>query len=401
MNFSGLEMTGKLPYRDVYIHPTVLDDRGAVMSKSKGNGIDPLVVIDGATTEDLKGPIYEARPHNMKELTARVDKNFPDGFEAVGADALRFTLVHSCSEGQEMRLSLHRFNEIGRRFMTKLWNASRYVLLSLEAAPGPGPGPGEAEPNVEDDWIGSRTASTVREVRAALEGYDFAPVGHALYRFIWNDYCDWYLELTKPRTTGDDGAAARRAAHELGVTLAEILRMLHPVVPFITEELWGKLLEAMDAKKLWLGKRPESDLLILERAPKGEREPDIVLEDTFESLQRLVSRVRTSRSNARIPDNVRLNVAVKPLDDAVASLLEKTRPVLSSLANLEIAPNSGRQTRWGGDRRRTRLRALCGSGTPRRHRCRAEAHRKRKRRLGEKVDASHEEARKPQVPERR
>ena len=342
MNFSGLEMTGKLPYRDVYIHPTVLDDRGAVMSKSKGNGIDPLVVIDGATTEDLKGPIYEARPHNMKELTARVDKNFPDGFEAVGADALRFTLVHSCSEGQEMRLSLHRFNEIGRRFITKLWNASRYVLLSLEAAPGHDAG--EAEPSVEDDWIGSRTASTVREVRAGLEGYDFAPVGHALYRFIWNDYCDWYLELTKPRTTGDDGAAARRAAHELGVTLAEILRMLHPVAPFITEELWGKLLEPMDTKKLWLGKRPESDLLILERAPKGEREPDAALEDTFESLQRLVSRVRTSRASsarggarggARIPDNVRLNVAVKPRDDALASLLEKTRPVLSSLANLE------------------------------------------------------------------
>ena len=229
MNFAGLSMTEKLPYRDVYIHPTVLDDRGAVMSKSKGNGIDPLVVIDGASTEDLKGPIFEARPQNMKELVQRIDKNFPDGFEAVGADALRFTLVHSCSEGQEMRLSLQRFHEIGRRFITKLWNASRYLLLALDTAPGPDAG--EAEPTVEDRWIASRTASTVREVRAALDGFDFAPVGHALYRFVWNDYCDWYLELTKPRMTGDDPAAARRAAHELGVTLAEILRMLHPVTP--------------------------------------------------------------------------------------------------------------------------------------------------------------------------
>jgi valyl-tRNA synthetase len=333
MNFSALEMTGKLPYQDVYIHPTVLDDRGAVMSKSKGNGIDPLVVIDGATTEDLKGPVREARPQNMNEILARIDKNFPDGFEAVGADALRFTLVHSCSEGQEMKLALQRFNEIGRRFITKLWNASRYVLLSLDAAPGPEAG--EAEPTVEDDWIASRTASTVREVREALEGFDFAPVGHALYRFIWNDYCDWYLELTKARMNGNDGAAARRAAHELGITLAQILRMLHPVCPFITEELWGKLLEAMDGKDLWLDARPKSDLLILESAPKGKREPDRALESTFESLQRLVSHIRTARSSARIADNVRLNAVAKPIDGELGALLTQTAPVLSRLANLD------------------------------------------------------------------
>jgi valyl-tRNA synthetase len=209
------------------------------MSKSKGNGIDPLAVIDGASTEDLKGPIYEARPSNMKELLARVDKSFPDGFEAVGADALRFTLVYSCSEGQEMRLSLERFHEIGRRFITKLWNASRYVLLSLGAVPGKEAG--EAEPAIEDVWTRSQADSTIRDVRRASDEYDFAPVGQSLYRFVWNDYCDWYLELTKPRMTGNDPARARRAAHALGTPLAETLKMLHPVTPFVTEELWGKL----------------------------------------------------------------------------------------------------------------------------------------------------------------
>ena len=333
MNFAGLEMEGKLPYRDVYIHPTVLDDRGAVMSKSKGNGIDPLAVIDGASVEDLKGPVLEAKPVNAKEILARIEKNFPDGFQAVGADALRFTLVHSCSEGQEMRLSLQRFHEIGRRFVTKLWNASRYVLLQLDEAPDATSG--EAAPSVEDEWIQSRTASTVRQVRAALDGFDFAPVGHSLYRFIWNDYCDWYLELTKPRMAGDDPAAARRAAHELGVALAEILRMLHPVCPFLTEELWGKLLEAMDAKDLWLGKRPTSELLIHEPYPKGENDPDAELEDSFEALQRFVGRIRTARANARLSDKVQLGVAVKPLDERVAEHLSGAAPVLSGLANLE------------------------------------------------------------------
>ncbi|MGH9332487.1 MAG: class I tRNA ligase family protein, partial [Vicinamibacteria bacterium] len=333
MNFAALEMEGRLPYRDVYIHPTVLDERGAVMSKSKGNGIDPLAVIEGATCEDLKGPIFEARPSNMKELLARVEKSFPDGFEAVGADALRFTLVHSCSEGQELRLSLQRFHDIGRRFVTKLWNASRYVLLALESTPGPEAGDGES--TVEDRWILSRTESTVRAVRSALENFDFAPVGQELYRFVWNDYCDWYLELTKPRMAGGDPAAARRAANVLGTTLAQILRLLHPVTPFVTEELWSKLLAAMDAKGLWLGERPASEILILEPAPRPKGEPDSELERQFESIQRLVSRVRASRANSRLAENVRLSASVRPHYPGMKEVIEKTASVLEGLANLE------------------------------------------------------------------
>ncbi len=333
MNFASLEMTGQLPYRDVYIHPTVLDERGATMSKVKGNGIDPLAVIDGATREELTGPILEARPENAKELLVRVEKNFPEGFEGVGADALRFTLVHTCSEGQELRLSLQRFHDIGRRFVTKLWNASRYALLTLEAAPGPEAG--EAAPTVEDRWIVSRTATTIRDVRRGIESFDFGTVGQELYRFVWNDYCDWYLELTKPRISGDDPAAARRAAHVLGTTLAQILRMLHPVTPFITEELWSMLLPAMDAKDLWMGKRPESELLVLEKTPVSEGEPDLELEARFESLQRLVGRIRTSRANARVAENVALTAAVRPLQSGLREILEETATVAKGLANLE------------------------------------------------------------------
>jgi valyl-tRNA synthetase len=332
MNFASLEMTGKLAYRDVYINPTVLDERGAVMSKSKGNGIDPLAVIDGATREELTDPILEARPENMKELLARVERNFPQGFEAVGADALRFTLVHGCSEGQEIRLSLQRFHDVGRRFVTKLWNASRYALLSLESAPGPGAG--EAPPAVEDRWILSRTATMIAAARRAIEDFDFGTMAQELYRFVWNDYCDWYLELTKPRMAGDDSKTARRATHVLGTTLAQILRMLHPVTPFITEELWSKLLPAMDAKDLWMGKRPGSDLLVLERTAVPESEPDPEIENRFEALQRLVGRIRTSRANARLAENVRLSASVRPLQPGLRSVLDETASVVSGLANL-------------------------------------------------------------------
>jgi valyl-tRNA synthetase len=333
MNFASLSMTGRLPYRDVYINPTVLDERGATMSKVKGNGIDPLAVIDGATKEELTGPILEARPENMKELVARVERNFPDGFEGVGADALRFTLIHTCSEGQEVRLSLQRFHEIGRRFVTKLWNASRYALITLDSARGPEVALGP--PAVEDRWILSRTVTTIGEVRRGLEEYDFGAVGQELYRFVWNDYCDWYLELTKPRMTGNDPRAARRAAHVLGATLAQILRMLHPVTPFITEELWSMLLPAMDAKELWMGRRPSSDLLILEKTAVAEGEPDLALETRFESIQRLVGRVRSSRANARLAENVRLAAAARPLDPELRSILEETASVVGGLANLE------------------------------------------------------------------
>jgi valyl-tRNA synthetase len=334
MNFAGLELVDQLPYRHVYIHPTVFDERGAVMSKSKGNGIDPLAVVEGATPEDLKGPIYEARPTNMEKLLARVDKTFPKGFEGVGADALRFTLVFSCSDGQETRLSLQKFNEIGRRFVTKLWNASRFVLMSLEKLPEPTNGK-EAPPADEDKWIDSRRSSTVSAVRKALDQFDFGPVGQTLYRFIWNDYCDWFLELSKGRIQGDDPEAARQAGRVLGRSLAEILRLLHPVTPFITEEVWGKLIEAMDKKQLWQNDRPSSDLLILEPFPKLDVAQDADLEDRFEAIQRLVTRVRNIRANIRLPEKVALRVMVKPLDPEFGRLLEGTTPVLSRLANLE------------------------------------------------------------------
>ncbi len=332
MNFAGIEMTGRLPYRDVYIHPTVLDERGAVMSKSKGNGVDPLAVIDGATLAELKRPVKEARPTNMQELLRRVERNFPEGFEGVGADALRFTLVRLCSEGQEMRLSLPKFHEIGRRFVTKLWNASRFALLALEEVEDEGP---LGEPQAEDRWIVSRASACVSEVRTALDTFDFAAVGAVLYRFVWNDFCDWYVELAKVRLRSGP-RAARRTAATLGGVLSDTLHLLHPVTPFVTEHLFSRLRIAMDRKNLWGGQRPEADLLARSAFPATGGTRDERLEERFEALQRLVSAVRKLRADAGLPPDLRLAVSVRESSGLAGfgALLSECRGPVASFARL-------------------------------------------------------------------
>ncbi len=332
MNFAGIEMTDRLPYRDVYIHPTVLDERGAVMSKSKGNGVDPLAVIDGATLAELKRPVEEARPTNMKELLRRVERNFPDGFEGVGADALRFTLVRLCSEGQEMRLSLSKFHEIGRRFLTKLWNASRFALIALDDVEDEGP---MGEPQAEDRWIVSRANACASEVSGALDRFDFAAVGALLYRFVWNDFCDWYVELAKVRLRSGP-EAARRTAATLGSVLNDTLHLLHPVTPFVTEHLFARLRLAMDEKDLWNGGRPAADLLTRSAFPHGTGRRDRKLEERFEALQRLVSGVRKLRADAGLPPDLRLRVQVEESRRLAGfgALLAECREPVASLARL-------------------------------------------------------------------
>ena len=345
MNFAGIEMTDRLPYRDVYIHPTVLDERGAVMSKSKGNGVDPLAVIDGATLAELKRPVEEARPTNMNELLRRVERNFPDGFEGVGADALRFTLVRLCSEGQEMRLSLSKFHEIGRRFLTKLWNASRFALLALDEVESEGP---MGEPQAEDRWIVSRANACASEVRRALDSFDFAAVGAVLYRFVWNDFCDWYVELAKVRLRSGP-EAARRTAATLARVLSDTLHLLHPVTPFVTEHLFARLRLAVDRKDLWHDGRPEADLLTRSAFPAGAGPRDQELEERFEALRRLVSGVRKLRADAGLPPDLRLRVAVRESRNhpGFGALLAECRgPVcsLARLASISVASPGGYPT---------------------------------------------------------
>ncbi len=334
MNFAGLQFAEGLPYQDVYLHSTIADDRGVTMSKSKGNGIDPLTLIQGASLEELKRPVMESRPANMKEILRRIEKNFPDGFEPVGADAMRWTLIYSITEGEHVRLALPRFLE-GRSFITKLWNGAGRVLTALEQEADREDRSPAAEPTDEDQWILARLDRTIHEVRSGLDEFEFARVAQALYRFVWDEYCSWALELSKTRLDHADPAIRRGALRVMGSVLADMLRLLHPIVPFVTEELWARVRPAMDRCALWLDEGAESPLLVEDRFPRPRQAPQPDIEHRFEIVQRFVSAIRQLRSGYQIKDSERIVVQTKALDPATRPMLEQAREAVSFLARLE------------------------------------------------------------------
>ncbi len=333
MNFAGLLFEDRLPYHDVYLHSTVTDDRGITMSKSKGNGIDPLTVIDGASVEDLKRPVMEARPTNMKELLKRIEKNFPDGFPGVGADAMRWTLVYSITEGERVRLSFARFTE-GRNFITKLWNGAGRVITALEEELGRGEQAAPAEPTDRDRWLMARRDHALVETRKGLDRYDFGHMASELYHFVWDDFCSWALELSKPRLASEDAAERRGTLQVLGRVLADTLRMLHPVVPFVTEELWLRLRPAMSGLGLWDAEEPR-EMLALDRFPATDSAPDTAIQERFAILQRLVVAVRQLRASSNVKDNLSITVQVKPLAAEARQIIEQSQEPLCFLARLE------------------------------------------------------------------
>jgi valyl-tRNA synthetase len=336
MNFAGLHFDGRLPYGDVYLHSTITDERGITMSKSKGNGIDPLTLIEGATVEALQGPVLEARPPNLKELLRAIENRFPNGFDAVGADAMRWTLVFSITEGERVRLSLDRFTE-GRNFVTKLWNGAGRVIQAIEQeqpredARGVEP----AGPTDKDRWLLARLDSTIRGCRTGLDGFDFGAMAQQLYQFVWNDFCSWALELSKTRLTSDDHAVRRGALAVMGSVLADMLRLLHPVVPFVTEELWSRLCAPMNDLGLWLDHKPASELLIVDRYPETRHEPDPGIEARFAIVQRFVSAVRQLRATSNIKNSRSITVQVKPLDANTRPMLERLQEAVGFLARIE------------------------------------------------------------------
>jgi valyl-tRNA synthetase len=335
MNFAGLEFANQLPYRHVYLHSTIADHRGVTMSKSKGNGIDPVTVIDGATTEQLKQPVQDARPSNMKELINEIEKNFPQGFEAVGADAMRWTLVFSITEGENVKLSLARFTE-GRNFVTKLWNGAGRILTTLDAeleksaANAP-----TADPTDEDRWLLARLDSTIVAVRKGIDEFDFGSIAQSLYRFVWDDYCSWALELSKTRLTSEDTGIRRGALRVMGTVLLDMLRLLHPIMPFVTEELYAKLNKPMTTLGLWLDQAPKSELLVRDIFPKPRNAPNPEIEARFAILQRFVIAARQLRAAYNIKDNIKMRVDVKPVAPETKMMLERATDSVCYLAKLE------------------------------------------------------------------
>ena len=237
MVMATVYFTGKVPFREVYINAIVRDAEGQKMSKSKGNTIDPLDLIDGIGLDALvqKSTASLLIPQVREKVEKRIRKDYPEGITAVGTDAMRFTFAALATYGRTINFDLKRA-EGYKNFCNKLWNAARFVLMNTEQG---ALAAADAKPvTAAEHWILSRLAATLDEVHAQFTAYRFDLVAQALYEFVWNDYCDWFLELSKPALNGDDEAAAASTRTTLLRVLEAILRALHPITPFITEEIW-------------------------------------------------------------------------------------------------------------------------------------------------------------------
>jgi len=273
MAMLGIHLMGEVPFRDVYFHTLIRDPEGQKMSKTKGNVVDPLDLMD-----------------------------------KYGTDATRFSLVSiAVPSVRDVRIADERL-EASRNFANKLWNASRLVLSNLE---GYDPRAGAAGAGVAERWIGRRLATTVAEVRDALEKYRFNDAASALYQFVWSDYCDWYLEIAKRSLYRPDSPAARQATqHTLVTVLEETLRLLHPLMPFITEEIWQRLPH-------------EGDSIMVAPYPKPGAQPADHQIDRFVALAMgAVSAIRTIRGEMRIGPGTTLDVTVRPHGEDAAVFTE-------------------------------------------------------------------------------
>ena len=292
MVMTTLYFTKQVPFREVYINAIVRDAEGQKMSKSKGNTLDPLDLIDGITLPALveKSTKSLLIPQVREKVEKRIRKDYPDGITAIGTDALRFTFAALASYSRTINFDLKRA-EGYKAFCNKLWNAARFVLMNAEG-PGTGDrGPGKAVTEAER-WIVSRLHATLAEVEQHFATYRFDHLAQALYEFVWNEYCDWFLELSKPALNGDDTDAAASTRGTLLVVLETALRALHPIIPFITEEIWQAVAPPLGMKESSIFERPY---------PRAEEFPvDASASAEIEWFKSVLTGVRKIRSEMNI-----------------------------------------------------------------------------------------------------
>ncbi|HUO66769.1 MAG TPA: valine--tRNA ligase [Gammaproteobacteria bacterium] len=325
MIMMGLEFMGDVPFREVYIHALVRDHEGQKMSKSKGNILDPLDLIDGVDLDTLLKKRTDGlmQTHLQASIEKATRKEFPNGIEGVGTDALRFTFASLATTGRDARFDLGRAQGY-HRFCNKLWNASAYVLSQLGDASG-----GESVLGLADRWIRSRLAHAIRDVHAAYAGYRLDLVAQTLYDFAWHELCDWYLELTKAvlTDTGADPRLRRGAQRTLADVLGALLKLLHPLIPFVTEELWLELSARTGTK---------SPTVMLERMPEdGDFVTDAEADSEIEWLKAFVVGVRQIRGDSNLPRSTALSVQLADASERDRARAERHAAHLRKLAGLE------------------------------------------------------------------
>ena len=321
--------TGKVPFKDVYIHGIVRDHEGKKMSKSEGNVIDPVDLIDGIDLDKLlvKRTTGLRKPETAPKVEEATKKLFPEGIPSMGADALRFTMASYASLGRSVNFDFKRA-EGYRNFCNKIWNATNFVLMNTENQDC-GYGVTATEPrgySFPDMWIIGRLNQTIEQVTQAYETYRFDLAAETLYSFVWNDYCDWYLELAKVQLQTGCASRQRATRHTLLRVLEAALRLLHPIIPFITEELWQTVAPMCDAKT--------ADSIMLARFPEADREQ--IVQTTFEQmtvLQDLIGAVRNLRGEMGIQPNVKAPLFVESADDLADYL--KYLPMMTRLTEAQ------------------------------------------------------------------
>ncbi|MBU9809978.1 valine--tRNA ligase [Rahnella sp. C60] len=317
----------QVPFHTVYMTGLIRDDEGQKMSKSKGNVIDPLDMIDGISLEDL----LEKRTGNMmqpqlaEKIRKRTEKQFPNGIEPHGTDALRFTLAALASTGRDINWDMKRL-EGYRNFCNKLWNASRFVLMNTEDQDC-GLNGGELELSLADRWILAEYNRTVKTYREAMDNYRFDLAASILYEFTWNQFCDWYLELTKPVMNGGNEAQLRGTRHTLVEVLEGLLRLAHPIIPFITETIWQRVksLKGITAETIMLQPFPEFD------AAKAD---ELALAD-LEWIKQAIIAIRNVRAEMNLSPAKPLELLLRGASADAQRRVEQNLSFIKSLARLE------------------------------------------------------------------
>ena len=326
------KFTGKIPFKDIYITGLIRDENGDKMSKSKGNVLDPIDLIDGIDIESLvtKRTAGMMQPQLAEKIAKRTRKQFPDGIQAYGTDALRFTFAAMASTSRDINFDMARV-EGYRNFCNKIWNASRFVLMNTEEH-DTGRDGGEMVLSMADRWIWAKFQQTLVEFEKALEDYRFDIAAQTVYEFTWNQFCDWYLELTKPVLSNDASTDAekRGTRHTLINVLESLLRLLHPLMPFITDTIWQRVvpqsaLKVEEGASIMVQAFPEVD---------AAKQDDKVLAD-IEWVKKFIVGIRNIRGEMDISPNKPLNALLKNVSDEDARRLDAAKAFLDKLSKLE------------------------------------------------------------------